>query len=217
MSAHRRDVDPLEKPAGHRRADAWFAAGVVVAVGILAWVVITMQSLAHDLDTSNTARDALARQVQGLGASPVAGPPGSRGDPGPAVVGPSGPPGPQGSPGRSGPSGSPGRTGPTGKAGNVGTPGVSGSPGAAGADGQSGTQGDPGAAGPQGDPGPAGPTGPAGPAGADGQTCPTGYSLQAPPDDPYALVCRQDDAPSPSPSPSPSTSPAAVLSDRRRI
>lgn len=124
-----------------------------------------------------------------------------------------GPPGPAGSPG---PAGQPG---PSGSPGTPGSAGVPGSPGVAGASGQDGMTGPPGPAGPQGAAGPAGPAGPPGKDGADGkngQTCPDGYSLQPPPDDPYALVCRQDNAPSPTPSPGPS-SPPALLSDRRRI
>ncbi|MFF1914227.1 hypothetical protein ACFVYE_21900 [Streptomyces sp. NPDC058239] len=70
--------------------------------------------------------------------------------------------------------------------------------GAPGADGQS-------IIGPEGDTGPAGPPGTDGKngkddkGGADGQTCPDGYSLQAPPDDPDALVCRRTGAETPSP------------------
>lgn len=174
--------EPVEKTAEHRRGDAAFAVGVVAAVAVLAWIVITMQGLSHDLSQANAARDALAEQVQGLGASPVAGPPGSRGEPGPAVVGPSGPPG---ATGPSGAAGSPGPTGPAGKTGSVGasgTPGPSGSPGAAGTDGQSGVQGEPGPAGPQGDPGPAGPAGADGTDGKDGTPGqpPAGWSYTDP-------------------------------------
>jgi hypothetical protein len=96
-----------------------------------------------------------------------------------------------------------------GPAGPVGSPGVSGAPGATGSPGPTGVAG---ADGVQGPPGPAGPAGAAGADGQDGkdgangadgkdgQTCPDGYSLQAPADDPDALVCRRDGAPSPSPS-----------------
>lgn len=202
------------KARTERRTDVLYAVGVMLAVGILAWVVITMQQLSHDLSTSNAARDALARQVQQLGASPVAGPPGSRGDSGTA-----GQPGPAGSPGAEGPAGPPGPSGPTGKTGATGTSGtdgvsVTGSPGAAGADGPTGA---PGPAGPQGDPGPAGPTGPAGKDGTDGkdgQSCPDGYSLQTPPDDPDAVECRRDSG-SGTPT-TPPVSPQAALLDRRR-
>ncbi|MFI0772305.1 collagen-like protein [Streptomyces sp. NPDC021218] len=122
-------------------------------------------------------------------------------------------------PGPRGPSGSPGRAGRDGDAGAPGSPGTSGPSGKPGADGAAGQQG------PQGEPGPAGPQGPAGPPGADGhdgrdgtdgQTCPSGYSLQPPPDDPDALVCRRNGAPAPEPDPSPTT-PAALVPDRRRF
>ncbi|MEV0963250.1 collagen-like protein [Streptomyces sp. NPDC049910] len=106
-------------------------------------------------------------------------------------------PGPQGPPGRPGMNG---RDGQDGTDGPAGSPGVDGAPGADGRDGATGSAGPPG---PQGEPGPAGPQGPVGPkgpAGRDGQSCPDGYSLQPPPDDPDALVCRRDDAPDPEPS-----------------
>lgn len=162
MSSHRRVPDPGELP-GHKRADALFAAGVIAGVGVLAWIVITMQGLSHDLSTSNAARDALAHQVQQLGASPVAGPPGSRGEPGPSAVGPSGP---AGSPGERGEPGSPGAAaspepGPTGPAGPAGSPGADST--------IPGPEGSPGIAGVQGDPGPAGPAGQDGKDGTDGK------------------------------------------------
>ncbi|MGW9242570.1 hypothetical protein ACWGRL_28170 [[Kitasatospora] papulosa] len=58
-----------------------------------------------------------------------------------------------------------------------------------------------GPAGPQGEPGPAGVDGRDG---ADGQTCPDGYTLQAPADDPDALVCRRTNAPPSEPDTAPS-------------
>jgi hypothetical protein len=180
-----------------RRGDVWFAAGAAICLAALAWVVITMQALSHDLRTANDARDALAWQVQKLGAKPVTGPPGSRGEPGPSVTGPTGANGEPGSTGPSGPPGAPGKDG------TAGSPGASGQPGAVGATGPTGPPGAVGPAGPQGDTGPAGPQGepgPAGPAGTDGhdgQTCPDGYSLQPPSWDPDALVCRRDGAPQP--------------------
>jgi hypothetical protein len=213
-----------------RRADLWFALGAILALSLLAWVVITMQQLSHDLRSANDARDALAWQVQQLGAKPVAGPPGSRGEPGESVAGPrgpkgekgdpgypgpSGPPGPQGSPGPRGPSGAPGHNGVDGSS---GTDGTAGEPGTAGATGPAGPAGPPG---PQGDPGPAGPQGETGADGADGadgkdgQTCPDGYSLQAPSYDPDALVCRKDGAPDPQPG-NGSGNPAGALDPQRR-
>jgi hypothetical protein len=186
-----------------RRADMWFALGVVVALSLLAWVVITMQQLSHDLRTANDARDALAQQVQQLGHKPVAGPPGSRGAPGQSITGPRGP---QGSPGPTGPPGLIGPVGPSGSPGKTGINGTDGSNGIGqtGAPGAAGNNGVAGPTGPQGEPGPTGPQGPAGADGKDGtdgrdgQACPDGYSLQAPAYDPDALVCRKDGAPQPS-------------------
>ncbi|MBL1100158.1 collagen-like protein [Streptomyces sp. 205] len=127
-----------------------------------------------------------------------------------------GPRGPEGSPGRAGRDGTSGSPGPSGPAGSSGKPG---SDGADGSDGAAGQQGERGPAGPQGPPGPAGADGQDGAdgrAGQDGQTCPDGYSLQPPPDDPDALVCRRDGAPAPEPSPA-LTPPAALAPDRRRL
>jgi hypothetical protein len=196
-----------------RRADVWFAIGAVAALGFLAWVVITMQQLSHDLRTANDARDLLAKQVQSLGHKPVAGPPGSRGEAGQSVVGPRGPQGAKGDPGEPGspgPSGSPGKNGDDGSNGATGEPGAAGATGAVGPAGPAGPQGEPGPAGPQGEQGPAGEDG------KDGQTCPDGYSLQAPPDDPDALVCRRDSAPDPGDSDTPSPQAAGLDPSRRQ-
>lgn len=191
--------------ASKRRADLLFGLGVLFALVVLAWVVITLQGMSHDLREANAARDQLASQVQHLGGTPVAGPPGSRGEPGKGIVGPSGPRGLTGPAGKPAPTitpapGPPGASGKPGKDSTV--------PGPAGASGQPGADSnDPGPAGPAGPGGPPGGVGPPGPAGADGkdgtdgrdgrdgQTCPDGYSLQAPPTDPDALVCRRDSAP----------------------
>ncbi|MFE7106654.1 collagen-like protein [Streptomyces sp. NPDC057575] len=187
--------------AERRRTDLVFTLAAAVALAGFAFLVVTMQGLSHDLRTANEARDALAQQVERLGESPVAGPPGSRGQRGQSVVGPPGPQGGQGEPGPIGPtgpvgpSGSPGTDGKDGAAG-VGSPGPTGAPGA---DGQSVV----GPAGPKGDTGPAGPPGADGKNGTDGrdgksgQTCPDGYSLQVPPGDPDALVCRRNGAETP--------------------
>jgi hypothetical protein len=180
---------------------------------LVAYIWWQTSQLTHDLRTANEARDALASQVQGLGEKPVAGPPGSRGEPGTSVTGPPGPSGPPGPQGLSGVSA-------TGRPGEDGTPGAAGQPGEPGRNGESVT-GPAGPPGPQGEPGPAGPQGDPGPAGADGsdgengQTCPDGYSLQAPADDPDALICRRDGAPPPDgqlPSPL-----AAALDPQRRL
>lgn len=182
MSSHRRNPDPIEVP-GRRRTDVYFAAGVIVAVGVLAWVVITLQGLSHDLSTSNAARDALARQVQGLGASPVAGPPGSRGEPGPTAVGPSGPAGSPGEPGAKGSSGAaaPPEPGPTGPSGSAGSPGADSTvPGPQGVQGVPGADSTvPGPKGDQGDPGVAGQAGKDGTDGRDGSP-PAGWTWTDP-------------------------------------
>lgn len=194
---------------------------VLAALGALlaAAALFTVQDLTSDLKEANKARDALALQIEQLGEKPVAGPPGSRGEPGKGVVGPTGPPGPQGDPGPVGPAGEPGPTGPTGKTGTPGADGV----GETGAPGQDGAAGEAGPPGPQGEPGPAGPAGPAGPPGADGtdgadgrdgQTCPSGYSMQPAKGDPDALVCRRDGAPPPDEPSAPS--PLALDPNRRQ-
>ncbi|MDV9194305.1 collagen-like protein [Streptomyces sp. Wh19] len=120
--------------------------------------------------------------------------------------------------------GPPGPTGARGEPGPAGPIGPSASPGPAGTDGKAGADSVvPGPAGPAGPPGPAGANGANGKdghdgtAGRDGQTCPDGYSLQPPPSDPDALVCRRDSAPSnPGSSPSPSTAVFGLPPDRRR-
>jgi hypothetical protein len=105
------------------------------------------------------------------------------------IPGPRGPQGEQGEPGKTGPSGAPGKDGEDGTDSTV--PGPSGPPGPAGADST--------VRGPSGPPGRDGRDGADGADGKDGQTCPDGYSLQPPPDDPDALVCRRDSAPTPEP------------------
>lgn len=182
-----------------RRGDVLTVVAALLLGAAFAWVLLSVQTLNQDLRESNAARDALARQVEGLGATPVAGPPGSRGEPGTSVTGP---PGPQGEPGPAGPTGPPGPSGSPGTAGKNGGDGAAGSAGEPGTVGATGPAGAAGPPGPQGEPGPAGPQGEQGPAGEDGedgQTCPDGYSLQAPSYDPDALVCRKDGAPDPEP------------------
>ncbi|WP_331719528.1 collagen-like protein (plasmid) [Streptomyces sp. NBC_01259] len=193
-----------------RRDPMTLLLGCLMAL-LVAYIWWQTNQLSGDLRAANQARDQLATQVQQLGETPVAGPPGSRGLPGQSVPGPAGSPGPSGAPGADGVDGSRGPSGKTGKAGKAGAAGNDGSPGAAGADGvtQTGAPGSAGEAGPpgaQGEPGPAGANGRDGLDGADGkdgQTCPTGYSLQPPSTDPDALICRRDSAPTqPAPSPS---------------
>ena len=78
-----------------RRGDFLAVLGALVVGAVLAWVIISLLALQHELRTSNDARDALAAQVQQMGGTPVAGTPGSRGE-----IGPSGEPGTPGRPGR---------------------------------------------------------------------------------------------------------------------
>ncbi|QEU93735.1 hypothetical protein [Streptomyces kanamyceticus] len=191
---------------GRPRTRAWRGDLLAIRGALLTGAaLLTVQQLATELSDANTARDQLARQVQELGGKPIAGPPGSRGDPGRSVTGPRGP---RGGPGPAGASGKPGK-GEDGKPGANGV-GETGSTGAAGVEGSAGPPG------PEGKPGPAGPEGPAGPPGKDGTTgqiCPDGYGLQAPADDPDALICRRDGAPPPDPEPTPQ---AAALDPQRR-
>ncbi|WP_432169036.1 collagen-like protein [Streptomyces sp. 1222.5] len=210
-----------------RRGDLRWAA-VAIALGtLLTAIIVGGVWIADQLRTANDARDALAAQVQHLGASPVAGPPGSRGEPGKSVVGPSGPPGPPGPSGAPGSSGRNGRDGKDGSAGKNGAAGqagasVTGAPGKSGADGASGPMGPAGPQGPAGEDGQDGADGKDGKDGrdgTDGQTCPDGYSLQTSPSDPDALVCRRDGASSPSPdgpTPSPMSLGMAALDPTRR-
>lgn len=144
---------------------------------------------------------ALRRQVAAEGGTPVAPDPSRAVEELPArtavpvIPGPSGPPGRPGRPGADstvpGPSGRPGTDstvpGPSGPPGADSTvPGPSGPPGKDGKDGRDGA--DSTVPGPRGEQGPTGPPGPA---------CPDGYSLQTPPWDPDALMCRRDGAPPP--------------------
>ncbi|MDR3084566.1 MAG: hypothetical protein LBV60_27245, partial [Streptomyces sp.] len=144
------------------RAEWLIALTLVIVALMLGWLAVQAVTLSHDLDTANGARDALARQVQGLGHQPIAGPPGSRGDPGQSITGPRGP---QGDPGPTGP---PGPVGPTGQTGQAGIS-ATGAPGINGAVGPTGQAGVPGGVGPTGAPGAAGKDGAAGAPGKDGK------------------------------------------------
>ncbi|WAL94011.1 collagen-like protein [Streptomyces sp. Je 1-369] len=207
--------------SGHRpvrRDPVALLLGVLLAL-LVAYIWWQTSQVSRDLHNANSARDQLARQVERMGGTPIAGPPGSRGEPGQSRPGSRGPAGDAGEPGPTGASGRPGEDGKDGAAGKQGADGV----GEDGADGAAGTPGADGAAGPpgpQGEPGQAGPEGPAGKDGADGErgpagpSCPDGYSLQAPASDPDALVCRRDGAPQPEPGdPGPET---AALDPARR-
>lgn len=215
-----------------RRRGLWIVAALLFLGGGLAVAFLQIDKaesradqLAAEADRRGGAVSTLATdvrtlraQVQARGGTPAAPDPGDTVEDLPAraevPVPIPGPPGPKGERGDRGPTG----------ADATPVPGPSGADGQAGGDGPSGADGvagPPGPAGPAGEPGPAGPAGPAGKDGAagrdgkDGQTCPTGYSLQPPPGDPDALVCRRDSAPD---APDPTTSPtmAALAPDRRR-
>jgi outer membrane murein-binding lipoprotein Lpp len=211
-------VTSLERVLYRRRTMLFVVAALLFLGGAItvAFVQIRHESsranqLATEADLRGTAVSTLAgdvralrSQVQAAGKTPVAPDPSSAVPSLPdrtavpvPIPGPPGPPGDPGATGKPGPTGSPG---PSGAAGNAGTPGTNGAPGPAG---------------PQGDPGPAGPQGPAGVDGKDGasgQTCPDGYSLQPPADDPDALVCRRDGAPT---TPTPTIAPPGLLPGRR--
>lgn len=193
-----------------RRGDVFTVTGALLLGAILAWIVLSIQAMGHDLYEERAARDALAQQVEDLGATPVAGPPGSRGEPGDSVTGPPGPQGETGPTGPPGPSGAPGEDGDTGADGTTGPSGQPGIVGATGPAGPPGPQGEPGPAGPQGDRGEKGDTGEQGP---PGPACPDGYSLQPPAGDPDALICRRDSAPEEDPS---GDSPKALALDPQR-
>ena len=172
-----------------RRGDVLAAVGALLLGAALAWIVLSIQGMTHDLREKDNAIAALSQQVRELGGKPVSGP---QGEPGPAVTGPAGRQGETGPTGPPGPSGAPGKTG---KAGATGEPGAAGATGPAGAIGPPGPQGATGPQGERGEPGPQGVQGDPGPA------CPGGYHLEVPDWDPDALVCRRDGAPDPSDGP----------------
>ena len=195
--------------------------GAAIVLGAaLAWILLSVQGLQHDLHQSNEARDQLAQQVKDMGGTPVAGPPGSRGDPGPSTVGargPSGPPGRQGEPGKPAPTitPSPGPQGPAGPQGEpgadstvpgpTGPPGPSGQDGAAGADGQPGQPGEDGADGTDGQDG--------APPSEWTYTDQDGREYRCTPVDGFdpdnpRYHCTQTAGPSPTPEPEPSSAPA---------
>lgn len=221
---------PTRVEALQERRRGNVAAGLVALFGaaVLALTLTGFMVLYRDLERANEARDQLATQVEELGATPVAGPPGSRGQPGPAVTGP---PGADGRDGADGADGQPGESGPTGKPGAAGTDGVDGQdgePGAAGGDGADGASGQAGAPGPAGPAGPRGETGPQGPAGRDGsdgkdgrdgQACPAGFELRPWALDDDVLVCQRvsgGDGSSPDPDPAGSSPSVGMLAPERR-
>lgn len=196
-----------------RRRLLWLVAALLFLGGGVAVSLLMIQRVAHEADLRGNAVTTLATdvrqlrsQLQAAGETPEVPDPSravedlpSRAEVPVPIPGPPGAKGDAGTPGKSGPSGSPGPDGSSGTDGSDGTSGEDGVPGAAGIPGPVGPQGEagkdstvPGPAGPQ---GPAGKDGRDGTDGKDGQPCPSGYSLQPPPDDPDALVCRRDGAP----------------------
>lgn len=194
-----------ERAFVRRRHLMWIVCALLALTGfgILIWQRLDSETsrgdqLAAEADLRGDAVSTLATDVRQLRAQlQAAGEKPAAPDPEKAIedlparaevpVPIPGPPGPRGETGRNGTPGIPG------KAGQTGLPGEPGSPGADGQAGPPGPAGEPGPAGPQGEQGPPGEDG------SDGQTCPPGYSLQAPADDPDALVCRRDGAPQPTP------------------
>lgn len=195
-----------------RRGDVLAMLAAIGLGAAIAWILLSVQGLQDELRASNEARDALARQVQSLGEKPVAGPPGSRGEPGQAVVGargPSGPPGPAGPSGKAAPTITP-SPGPTGPPGPSGAPGadstVPGPTGPAGADGASGAPGKDGSDGKNGAP----------PSSwtytdQDGNEYSCVPVDDFDPDNPrYHCTQTSTESPSPTPSPAPSNSPTSA-------
>ena len=202
-----------------RRGDALVVVGALALGAVLAWIVLTVSGLTHDLRVEAARGDALAEQVRGLGATPIVGPSGSPGEPGVGATGPAGEKGERGDPGSPGPTltPSPGASGAPGRAGASGAPGVagpSGLPGAPGVTGPVGPAGPQGVQGEQGVMGPQGEKGEPGAQGPSGASCEDGFSWQTPSYDPDARVCRRDGAPVPGESPSPSAGGAL---DPRRL
>lgn len=196
-----------------RRRLLWLVGALLFLGGGVAVSLLMIQRVAHEADLRGNAVTTLATdvrqlrsQLQAAGETPEVPDPSRAVEDLPAraevpvpIPGPPGPTGDAGEPGKSGSSGSPGPDGPDGTDGADGTSGEDGVPGAAGPPGPAGPQGEAGAdstvPGPTGPQGPAGEDGQDGADGKDGQTCPDGYSLQPPPGDPDALVCRRDAAP----------------------
>lgn len=185
-----------------RRYLLWIVAGMLFLGGGLALAFLQIDQaesradkLAAEADLRGNAVTTLATnvrtlrsQIQAKGGTPAAPDPAravknlpDRAEVPVPIPGPAGPKGEKGDPGDPGPTitPSPGQSGAAGQAGAVGPQGEQGPAGPPGADGKNGVDGRDGTDGKD---------------GADGQTCPDGYSLQAPPDDPDALVCRRDGA-----------------------
>lgn len=211
---------PPRHPVRLPRAEYLIALTLLVVVLLLGWLCVKVVSQDRALTASNDARDALAQQVQSLGGTPVAGPPGSRGEPGQSIVGargPAGPPGRQGDPGKPAPTITP-SPGPRGPAGPSGAPGADSTvPGPTGPPGQDGQDGAPGADGQPGQPGEDGADGTDGQDGAPPSewtyTDQDGREYRCTPVDDFdpespRYHCTQTAGPDPSPQPEPSSAPA---------
>ncbi|MFG3426126.1 collagen-like protein [Streptomyces californicus] len=226
-----------------RRAVLWIAAALLALGGGLALAFLQIAraegraaELATEADRRGDAVSTLAGDVRTLraqiragGETPAAPDPAQAIDDLPAraevPVPIPGPPGPAGRPGKDGREGEAGRDGLPGADASA-VPGPSGAPGRAGAD--SVVPGPAGPAGPAGPPGPAGKDGAAGKdgvngrdgkdgaAGPPGPACPAGYTLQPPPTDPDALVCRRAGAPSEPDDPASTPGPLTAALDPTR-
>ncbi|MEV6450906.1 collagen-like protein [Streptomyces anulatus] len=161
----------------------------------------------------------LRAQIQAEGGTPAAPDPAAAVDDLPDRVEVPVPiPGPTGPAGRKGETGAPGEDGQDGKPGADGSPGpaATGAPGRDGANGADGIPGQRGEKGDQGEKGDVGATGERGPTGPPGPACPDGYTLQPPPGDPDALVCRRTGAPPTPEDPASTPSPLALALDPTR-
>ncbi|WP_405674917.1 collagen-like protein [Streptomyces sp. NBC_01511] len=226
----------MKQPTTHRRPDVlvrqWrtlaLAAVLLVLAGavVLVWLRVDREVVARQqaTDEANARGNAVATlagdvrvlraQIKAGGDTPAAPDPATavedlpdRAEVPVPIPGPDGPRGEPGKPGADGTDGTPGETGQPGEPGDT----VTGPQGVPGQDGAPGAKGDPG------EPGEPGRDGSDGRDGADGQTCPAGYTLQPPPDDPDALVCRRATTPEPAPQTPPSSpSLLGLPADRRQ-
>ncbi|MBK3556314.1 collagen-like protein [Streptomyces sp. MBT56] len=215
-------------------ARRWRSLAVAAVLAVLsgAVVLVWLRIDAEAERTANVAAEAdkrgdavstlagdvrtLRAQIQAEGGTPAAPDPAAAVDDLPDRVEVPVPiPGPPGARGQRGEAGTPGENGHDGTPGADGSPGpaVTGAPGRDGANGADGTDG---AQGAQGEKGDAGATGERGPAGPPGPACPDGYSLQPPPDDPDALICRRTGAPTQPEEPATLPSPLAFALDPTR-
>lgn len=140
---------------------------VATLFGAFTYGVVEIENLSHDLSRAEKDRVALSKQVERLGATPVAGP---RGKPGKGSKGPAGRPGDDGADGADGRDGKHGKDGTDGRDGINGRDGIDGKDGKDGIDGKDGKNG---IDGKDGAPGAQGPRGEAGPPGRS--ACPEGY------------------------------------------